>query len=90
LKTISWKSHIAMILPKISAACLAIRMVKPFVSLETENDVLCIVHSIMNYGIISLGNSCCTRTTIFKLQNRIIRIIMGARTRGSCRELHEN
>jgi len=41
--TLSSKSHIDMILPKISAACLAIRMVKPFMSLETENDILCIV-----------------------------------------------
>jgi len=41
--TLSSKSHIDMILSKISAACLAIRMVKPFMFLETENDILCIV-----------------------------------------------
>jgi len=41
--TLSWESHIDMILPKICAACLAIRMVKQFMSLETENDILCIV-----------------------------------------------
>jgi hypothetical protein len=41
--TLSWKSQIDMILPKISAPCLAIRIVKPFMSLETENDILCTV-----------------------------------------------
>jgi hypothetical protein len=41
--TMPWNNHINMSLPKISAACLVIRMVKPFMSLETENDKLCIV-----------------------------------------------
>ena len=84
--TLSWKSYINVILPKISAACLVIRMVKPFMSLETENYAS--FHSIMNYGIIAWRNSSCI-TNIFRLQKRIIRIIMGARTRGSCRELQE-
>jgi hypothetical protein len=34
----------------------------PFMSLETENDILCKFHSIINYGIISLGNSSCSTT----------------------------
>jgi len=49
--TLSSTSHIDMILPKISAACLAIRMVKPFMSLETGNYILCIVslhHELWN------------------------------------------
>jgi hypothetical protein len=42
-------------------------------------------HSIITYGIIFWGNShhC---NTIFRLQKRIIRIIMGLRSRDSCRE----
>jgi hypothetical protein len=42
-------------------------------------------HSIMAYGIILGGNSHYSNT-IFRLQKRIIRIIMGLRRRDSCRE----
>jgi len=33
--TINWKYHIDYILPKLSAVCYAIRIIKPYVSLET-------------------------------------------------------
>jgi len=42
-------------------------------------------HSIMTYGIIFGGNSHYSNT-IFRLQKRIIRIIVGLRSRDSCRE----
>jgi len=44
------------------------------------------VHSIVSYGIIFLGNSSHSNT-IFKLQKRVIRIMMNAGNRQSCREL---
>jgi predicted membrane protein len=43
-------------------------------------------HSIASYGIILWGNSSYSRK-IFTLQKRIIRIMMGAHPRTSCREL---
>jgi len=43
-------------------------------------------HFIANYGIILWGNSSYGRK-IFTLQKRIIRIMMGAHPRTSCREL---
>ena len=43
-------------------------------------------HSVMNYGLIFWENSSYTNS-IFKIQQRIIRIIMGTGTRHSCREL---
>jgi hypothetical protein len=76
-----------MIVPKLSAACFAVRAVKPFVSQDTLM-MICYsyFHSILNYGLIFWGNSSYSNG-IFKLQKRIIRIIMGAGTRDSCREL---
>ena len=38
---------------------------------------------------IFLGNSACS-SNIFKIQQRIIRIIMNARNRDSCRQLFKN
>jgi len=44
------------------------------------------VHDIISYGIIFGGNSGYSNT-IFKLQKRVIRIMMNARNTESCREL---
>ena len=44
------------------------------------------VHSIISYGIIFWGN-CNYSNTIFKLQKRVIRIMMNAGNKESCREL---
>jgi hypothetical protein len=44
------------------------------------------VHSIMTYGIIFWGNLPYS-INIFRIQKRIIRIIMNVKTRDSCREL---
>jgi len=46
-------------------------------------------HSILSYGIIFWGNSAYS-SNIFKIQKRIIRIIINARNRDSCRQLFKN
>jgi len=46
-------------------------------------------HSILLYGIIFWGNSAYS-SNIFKIQKRIIRIIMNARNRDSCLQLFKN
>jgi hypothetical protein len=46
-------------------------------------------HSILSYGIIFWGNSPYS-SNIFKIRKRIIRIIMNARNRGSCRQIFKN
>jgi hypothetical protein len=43
----------------------------------------------MNYGIIFWGYSSHS-TKIFKIQKKIIKIIAGCRSRGSCRDLFKN
>jgi hypothetical protein len=88
--TLTWKNHIDMIVPKLSKACYAISTMKPFVSLAILRMIYyTYFHSNMNYGIIFWGNSSGS-TTIFKLQKRIIRIMMGARPRDSCRKYFRN
>ena len=51
--TLSWKTHIDKILPKLCSACFAMRSVKPFMSQQMFN-VIYYSHfqSIMSYGII--------------------------------------
>jgi hypothetical protein len=44
------------------------------------------VHSVMSYGII-FGSNSTYSNIIFKIQKRILRIIMKARNRESCRPL---
>lgn len=85
--TLSWKSHVDMIIPKLRTACFAVRAVKPVKSQETL-EMVCYsyFHSIMNYGLIFWGNSSYS-IYIFRLQKRIIRIIMGGRTKDSSREI---
>jgi hypothetical protein len=44
------------------------------------------VHLFLSYGIIFCGNSSHSEST-FRIQDRIIRVIMGSGKRDSCREL---
>jgi hypothetical protein len=88
--TMFWKIHIEQITHNRSAACYAVRLVKPFMSQETLKMVYCTYFpSIMNYGLIFWGNSSHS-AKIFKRQKNIIRIITGFRRKGSCKDLFKN
>ena len=83
---LSWKTHIHTIRPKLSTASFAIRTIKPFLSQDSLKMVYySYFHSIMTYRIIFWGNSHYTNT-IFKLQKRTVRTIVGIRGKDSCRE----
>src|SRR5215469_6978263 len=84
--TLSWQQHIDTITPKSNKACYIIRRSKLYLS----NDALKMVyytffHSVMSHGLIFWGNSTKNKC-VFKLQKRVIRIIMGARNNDSCIE----
>jgi len=84
--TLSWRTHRDTIIPKLSSARFALRVVKPFLSLDSLKVVYySYFHFIMTYGLIFWGNSHHSNI-IFRLQKRIIRIIVGIRVRDSCRE----
>jgi len=67
--TLSWRTHIdTVIIPKLSSACFALRVVKPFLSQDSLKMVYySYFHSIMTYGLIFWGNSHYSNI-IFRLQ----------------------
>jgi len=84
--TLSWKTHMDTIIPKLSSASFAMRVVKPFLSQDSLRMVYySYSHSIMTYGLIFWGISHYS-SNIFRLQKRIITIIVQIRGRDSCRE----
>jgi hypothetical protein len=75
--TPSCKIHIEQIIPKLRAACYAMRSIKPFMSQKTLKMIYyAYFHSIVNYGLIFWGNPSHS-VKIFKIQKNIIRIITG-------------
>ena len=85
--TVSWKTHMDKILPKLSSACFARMSVKLFVSQQMLKVIYYShFHSIISHGIIFWGNST-PSSRVFRMQKRIIRIMMGSRSRNSCRKL---
>jgi hypothetical protein len=51
--TLSWKTHIDKILPKLSSACFATRAVKPYMSPQLLKAIYyAYFHSIISYDII--------------------------------------
>jgi len=84
---LSWKPHIDQLISKLNSACYVIRSLKSLIPLETLRMIyFCSVHTIISSGIIFWGNSSYSNI-IFKLQKRVIRIMMKARNRESCHEL---
>jgi hypothetical protein len=76
--TFSWKNHIDTTIPKLSSACFAVRAVKTFLSQESLKIYFSYFHSIMTCGLVFWGNSYHSNR-VFKLQKRIIRIMVGIR-----------
>jgi len=72
---------------KLGKACYAIRHVKHFIIQDTLRTIyFSYFQSILSYGIIFWGNSAYS-SNIFKIQKRIIRIIMNGRNRNFCSQL---
>jgi hypothetical protein len=85
--TLTWKTHLDLLINKLSTACYVIQAVKPYMSHSTLITIYySLFHSVMAYGIIFWGNST-NSSRIFKIQKRAIRIIMGQKSRDSCRDL---
>jgi hypothetical protein len=83
----SWKYHIEHISSKLSAACFIIRSLKPYRSINTLKIVYYpYFNSIVNYGLPFWGNSP-QSMRIFRIQKRVIRIMLGRSRRDSCRDL---
>ena len=88
--TINWKNHTEYILPKLSTACHAMRIIKPYMSLETLKIVYhSTFNSVISYGLLFWGISPHSKK-IFRMQKRIVRIMMCCRRLASCRNLFKN
>jgi hypothetical protein len=74
--TLSWKLHIAQLSSKLNSVCYIIRLLKSIISTKSLRTVyFAYVHSIITYGIIFWRTSPYS-DNIFKLQKRVIIIIM--------------
>jgi len=74
------------LIPKLSKACYILRCIRPVMSLDALKSVYhSYFHFLLSYGIIFWSNSSYS-SHIFRLQKKAVRIIMGLRTRDSCRE----
>jgi hypothetical protein len=83
----SWKKHIDSIIGKLNKACYIIRKSKQYLSIEALKMVYyAFFHSVMSYGLIFWGNRTHSMR-VFKLQKRVVRIMVGAGTRDSCRKI---
>ena len=84
--TLSWKSHIDMITPKLSQASYIVRVVKPFLSWHTLKMTIMLTFFLLWF----IGKYCGEiphTLIIFLGLKKFNRIIMRARTRDSGREL---
>jgi hypothetical protein len=84
---LSWKEHINHVFTKLSSACNCIRAVKPYVAHNTLKIIYYShFHSIMTYGLL-FWESLTESIRIFKLQKKVIRVMMGYKCNQSCRDL---
>jgi hypothetical protein len=85
--TFSWNTHINYVAAKLSSACYVMRSIKPYVSFH----ILKIIHYsnfhlVMTHGPLFWGHSS-DSIWIFRLQKRIVRMMMGCGRDDSCRKL---
>src|SRR5215510_2529951 len=72
--SLSWNKHVEAIIPKLSAATFAMRVVQPVLSLDSLKLIYySYFHSVLSYGIIFWGNTPHSNV-IFKMQKKIVRI----------------
>jgi hypothetical protein len=85
--TLFWKEHIFYLTSRLNKACYAIRVIKPFMTLNILKTVyFSYFHSVMSSGVIFWGNSHLSNN-IFKIQKRKITIITNSGKYDSCRQL---
>jgi len=71
--SLSWKDHIPALTSKLNKVCYAIRVIKPFMSVDILRMIyFSYAHSVMSYGIIIFGDNSHHSNSIFKIQKRII------------------
>ena len=86
-ENLSWESHITKITQTLNRSSFAIRILKPVTNAQTLRSIyFASFHSIMRYGIIFWGNSSHAQS-LFKLQKRVIRVMVDAKYLESCKPI---
>jgi hypothetical protein len=85
--TLSWSNNIELLTKKLSTAFNVIRPVKPRMSESAMKMIYhSLFHSILSYGIILWVNSS-QSITVFKIQKKVITVMMGFKNWDSCSNL---
>lgn len=83
--TLSWGTHIEKICGKINSVCHSLRVMAKYVSYSTLRIVyFANLESIIRYGVIFYGNSRDIEK-VFIVQKRALRIMLGLKSRETCR-----
>jgi hypothetical protein len=83
--TLTWINNIDLLTKNLSSTCFLFQNIKPYVSFSAYKMIYnSLFHSVMSYGIMFWGNSPHS-PIIFKIQERVIRTLMGCGYRKSCR-----
>jgi len=70
--SLSWKDHITAITSRLNKACYAIRLLKPFLTMNTLRMIyFSYAHSVLSYGIIFWGNSHAHHTKFSKFKKEL-------------------
>ena len=84
--TLTCNNNVSELTARLNKACYAIRSIRPFMSLDVSRSTyFSYAHSIISYGITFWGKSSHSEE-IFKVQKRIIRIIMNLSKNASCQQ----
>jgi hypothetical protein len=84
---LNWKDHTDQMIPKLSAAHYAVRLMFHISNINTlKSTYFTYFHSIIKYGIIFWRNSS-NSSKIFTLQKKIVRIMVGVHPRTPCKSL---
>jgi hypothetical protein len=82
---LNWKNNIEKIIPKLSGACCALRLMVYIGNINTLKSIYyAYFHSIIKYGMV-FGDNSSNSGKIFTLQKKIFRIMADAQPRTSCR-----
>jgi hypothetical protein len=82
--SLTLRHHIIELTSRLNKACYAIRSIKLFMSTDVlRSTYFSYIHSVLSYGIIFWGNSSYSED-IFKIQKRIVRLIMNSGKKASC------
>jgi hypothetical protein len=85
--SLTWREHTDYINSKLNSLRYMVRSLRPVLGLKMIMQIyFSYVHSVLNYGIIFWGTSPHSQS-IFITQKRIVRCMMKAKPKDSCREL---